>query len=319
MPQYITWQELIRQAKELFNHFYYQKNPCANTFIPAIMTDEVGGMVTQGTIHSLWQDHIDWCWANDLGAGIVAPFGHGKTCQVIGRILYIMGSDPNGRIKYICNTDNNAVNRLLVVQRYIDARPKNMIRIFPQLIPAKEDKDKKGKSEKWSSHRLFIKREAKSADATLEAWGVEGGGTGGRADYLIFDDIVDFKNAIQEPARRDKVKDSFKNVWLTRGESACKKLYIATVWHEDDNTSELLKNESFCFLFSRISPDCSYIDTSLINGRDDHPIFGPKYDKRLKDTALAQKQIEAPSANVIVPAAIASPTNVATAPIPVSN
>ena len=81
--------------------------------------------------------------------------------------------------------------------------------------------------------------------------------TGGRADLIIFDDPVDFNNAIKNPAQRETVKESFRSVWTNILEPWGRAIYIGTAWHEDDLMHELLDNPEWCFVVQRIqeTPD----------------------------------------------------------------
>lgn len=251
----------------------YERDPSVNNFIEAVMCDNSNVSIEQSEIHRLWQDHIDWCWSRGLSCGIIGHWGAGKTTQTLGRVLYELGRNCNALIKYICNIDENAIKRLVVIKRYIESRGGNLHRIFPSLVPGKSAELDSSKTDRWSRHMLVVNRDINVPDASLEAWGIDSAGIGGRATHLFFDDIVDHRNAIQEPARREKVKAAFKNVWLSRAEPGCKILYIATPWHEDDCTAELLKNSEWCVLISKVSEDMEYLDTSLLNGDETHPVM----------------------------------------------
>jgi hypothetical protein len=58
------------------------------------------------------------------------------------------------------------------------------------------------------------------------------------------DDVVNSKNALEQPSMRETVKEKYYNVWKNIKAPGSKELYVATVWHEDDLTSELLEKES---------------------------------------------------------------------------
>jgi len=88
--------------------------------------------------------------------------------------------------------------------------------------------------------------------------------TGGRADLLIFDDIVDLNNAILNPAMRPKVVEAFHNVWLPRLEPGGFAIYIATRWHLEDITGVLMTNPQWRFLVQSVSEDMTQIESQLI-------------------------------------------------------
>jgi len=253
-----------------------RKNP--NDFNEQILNDIVNNVpITQHIIHRLWHAHIDWCKKNGVYAGMLAPFGHGKTEQVIiGRLIYELGRNPNLRIKLISNLDNNASARVMSIRKHIEDNIR-VRQIFPKLIPEVrtkghgKDKKKGSQAEKWTSHTLFVKRDIISKDFSLEAWGIMSQGTGSRGDMIFFDDPVDFQNAIAEPTSREKIKDAVRSVWLPRLDKGGMVVYIATVWHEEDLTSELMRGNRFCFLKMAISEDLKSIEAE-VNADETHPL-----------------------------------------------
>ena len=228
-----------------------------NAFIERVVTDNrTGGPVHQGEIHKSWQRHIDRCQEMERFCGILAPWGHGKTEQVaIARSLFDLGKNPNLRVKIVTNTPEFAQARLQTCQKYIK-QSKSFRQIFPGIRPAHESD--------WNKHKLVVQRETYSEDGSIEAYGVLQTATGGRADLLIFDDVVDLNNAILNPAMRPKVIEAFHNVWLPRLEPGGFAIYIATRWHLEDITGVLLKNPQWRFLVQAISEDMSCLESELI-------------------------------------------------------
>ena len=223
-----------------------------------------GDWVINAQIHRAWHEHIRWCEQNGKYAGILAPWGHGKTEQIIGEILWQIGRNPNIRIKLACNDATNAGERVSAVKRYIE-KVKDFKQIFPQV---EQDIDTG-----WLKHSFFVKRASQSKDATLEAYGMLSTVIGGRCDLLICDDPVDLRNAILQPALRESVKQAFFNSFLTRMESTGHLIYIATIWHEDDLTSILLDNEEFSFLIMSVNDAMDGIDIRLTNADKTHPML----------------------------------------------
>jgi len=225
--------------------------------------------IRQAQLHRLIQAHIDWCQAHGVHAGIVAPWGHGKTEQIaIARPIWYLGRDPESRIMLVCNTDPNARKRLIAVRGYIERDP-DLRRVFPGLRPRARMGSRS--KEKWSDHVLLVERKSRGKDASLEAWGIFSSAMGGRCNILIFDDPVDEKNAILEPSLRPKVVDTVKT-WLSRLEHGGFCIYVATCWHKDDATHDLVKNPRFCFLWVAVSDDLTCLEAKVINGLADHPL-----------------------------------------------
>jgi hypothetical protein len=186
----------------------------------------------QGELHIKWQKAL-----NDFfKVLIVCPREHGKTNQiVIGRAIWEIGTNPNIRAKLVCQSDDIAIKRLSAIVDHILNNPR-VKEIFPDLIPAEK--------QEWSKTKIHVKRDSVgSIDPTLEACGILSSAVGGRADLLIFDDPVDFRNAIQQPALREMVKEVYLNVWMQILEvDGGRVWYVATPWHQADLTHFLLES-----------------------------------------------------------------------------
>lgn len=239
-----------------------------------MLKDEKGRPTKQSEIHKEIQQHISECYKRSLKCGILAPWGHGKTEQIIARALDIIRQDKNVRIFMVCNSDDNAKARVNSVKQYIE-EDSEYHSIAPEVKPAQKTE--------WTKHRLIVERKSKIKDATIEAWGITSAGIGGRCDVLICDDPVDLRNAILQPAMRQQVKDSFRNVWMSRISPNGFLIYIATIWHQDDLTSELLKNENYCFLIIKIAEDFSCLECeSPLKGKFKIPLWEQWGAEKLK-------------------------------------
>lgn len=245
-----------------------------NIFCEEVIKDNYGQKLKQADIHREIQWHIDECIKRGIEhCGVLAPFGHGKTENVVvGRALKFLGEDKNRRIFVVCNTDDNAKARVSSITRYIMG-DKDYKRIYPDIEPAEHGE--------WTKHKIIVERDSKSKDGSIEAWGITSSGTGGRCDILIVDDPVDMRNAILNPAMREQVKDSFKSVWLTRVMPKGIVIYIATIWHQDDLTSEMFSNPEWKFLKMAVSEDFSCIECeSAFKGKYTIPLWEEVWGKQ---------------------------------------
>jgi hypothetical protein len=210
---------LARKNPVIFNDFCFQ--------------DKQGNYWRSAAFHRQWQRIHPEPYSGKYVA-IFAPRGHAKTSQtIIGRTLFDLGNNPNLFIKIVCNTDPKARKRVQELQKNIEDN-KRVHLVFPDLLP---DKDSG-----WEKHKFFIKRSQISREPTLEAYGILSGATGDRADQLKFDDVVDMKNAVLQPKSRQAVKESFRSVWLNLLSPEGIALYIATPWHLDDLSNEIMKD-----------------------------------------------------------------------------
>ncbi len=201
-----------------------------NAFIEYAFETEKGEPMKQAWFHLEWQDLL----THNEDCIIIGPRGHGKTSQIIGRIIWELGKDPNLRVKIVCQSDNKAKERLVEIQQHIEGNVRVKF-VFPGLMAAVKGE--------WSKHKLFIRRTIVARDASVHALGVLSTATGGRSDLNVYDDVVDRRNAILQPKQRENVKMAYKgdfsNLLLPGGRT----WYIATKWHKDDLTHELLRNK----------------------------------------------------------------------------
>jgi hypothetical protein len=198
-----------------------------NAFIEYVFVDpETGENVEQQEFHREWQGLIT---VNDHLL-IAAPRGHGKTCQVIGRIIWELGHNTNLRVKVIAASDDKAKEILGLVRDYISDSGR-VHEVFPDL----EIDTKRG-------DRLtdfFVKRSIKQRDPSMDAAGVLSAGAGGRADLLICDDVVDLKNSVINPAMREQVINTVKETWFSLVAAHGKIIWICTPYHVADATHNI--------------------------------------------------------------------------------
>ena len=230
--------------------------------------------MTQGQVHRQWHLHIEYCRQIGKFPLIMAPWGHGKTQQlVIGHTLFQLGQDRNQRIGIVCNSDVNAVKRVSAIKEYIE-RDDDYRRIFPDVLP--------DKGRGWGKQQLYVERDekARSVDPSVFSAGVFSTGIGGRMDGLVIDDPVDLRNAIQMPALREVVIEAIKNVWLSRLEPWGWLIYVATAWHPKDATHHFIRDPElrgqYCALVQRVSDDYERIECHLVGGDPDvrYPVVG---------------------------------------------
>jgi len=188
--------------------------------------------------------HEDWSRAMDTERRviIVAPRDHGKTTQIVGRVLWELGRDPNLRIKIVCASDARAMERLFEIRQHLESN-RRLRHVFPRLVP--------DEGAEWSKHRIIVQRTARHRDASVEAAGIGSNITGGRADILIADDVVDRKNAFWVKAR-DEAKRAWFSDWSNTLEPHSRVWCICTLWHKDDLNHSLLDNTEYAQLVYKV-------------------------------------------------------------------
>ena len=203
-----------------------------NAFIEYVFQNDDGTPFQQAWFHEDWQEFI----TNTDRALIIAPRAHGKTSQIIGRVLWELGNNTNLRIKIVCASDSKAVERLFEVIQYLEGS-KRLHEVFPHLGPADRGD--------WTKHKIVVDRSAMHRDASIEALGIGSTATGGRCDLMIADDIVDRRNALQFPALRESTKQSWKSDWTQLIVPDGRIIYICTLWHKADLSHWLIKNPEY--------------------------------------------------------------------------
>lgn len=212
-------------------------------FMEFVFIDQsTGTPLVQQWFHDQWGNLME----NSNRCIICAPRDHGKTSQVIGYVLWVLGRDPNLRIKIACASDSRAKERLFeVVQNIMYNR--RFQEVFPNCRPAE--------NAEWSKHKIIVNRTAMHRDASVEATGITSTVTGGRCDLLIADDVVDRRNALSFPALREQIKQAWLSDWTNLLEADSRVIDICTLWHKDDLNHMLMDNPAYKVLFYGIDSE----------------------------------------------------------------
>lgn len=227
--------EYVNYAKALRRLRIIQARQDPNSFIEYVFEDDDGVAFKQAWFHEAWQNHI----SKYNRALIVSARAHGKTSQVIGRVIWELGNNPNLRIKIVCASDSKAIERLFEVTQYLEGSEK-VRQVFPNLKP--------GDKGEWNKHKIVVRRTAKHRDASIEALGITSTATGGRCDLLIADDVVDRRNALQFPAIRETIKQAWFSDWTQLLVPNGRVVYICTLWHKADLSHALIQNSEYAVL-----------------------------------------------------------------------
>lgn len=155
---------------------------------------------------------------------------HNTEQLCLGWAMYEIAQNPNILIKLVHVSETAAIQRCRALRDYIQ-KDEDLHKIAPHLVPTPI----------WGSQRFIVKRTAMSKDGTVEAYGILSTGIGGRANLIIFDDPQDLKTAVLEPTTRQKIEDTFKNVWLTRLiPQDSEVLLMMNKWHESLVSGDVL-------------------------------------------------------------------------------
>tara|TARA_R100000808_G_C2153975_1_gene164682 strand:+ start:2720 stop:4159 length:1440 start_codon:yes stop_codon:yes gene_type:complete len=183
----------------------------------------------QGDIHKQMQRFM----TNHDNLYLEVSRGHGKTAQMCLRVAWEVGRDPTVRIKYVQQSDVEAKKTTGLIKSIIEGDAFKAV--FPEIEPDMDN---------WCKADFKVKQKTWQRDATVEAKPIFGR-AGGRADILIADDICDLRNAIQQAALRDQVKEFWNTNWLPMRDFSKEKhprtWKVGTCYHADDITADWRK------------------------------------------------------------------------------
>jgi predicted phage terminase large subunit-like protein len=186
----------------------------------------------QGNLHGQMQQFL----SDNDNCYIEFPRGHGKTGQMILRVAWQIGKDPSARIKYVQQSDAEAKKTTGLIKQVIESE--DYRRVFPEVVPDPEC---------WGKSEFKVKSDRWQRDATVEAKSIFGR-AGGRADILIADDICDLRNAIQQTALREQVKEFWATNWLPMRDMTRDRhprtWKVGTCYHADDITADWRRQHS---------------------------------------------------------------------------
>jgi hypothetical protein len=169
---------------------------------------------------------------------LIAPVEHGKTQQVVGKIIWLLGKHPEWRGAIIGSTAKEAEKVLRQVRIEIERNPR-VQEVFPHLRRTQRDE------EPWHTTAITVDRKTRAKDPSLQALGMYGAIVGSRLDFIVGDDVLDFESTRSEDQRK-KAIEWWDSTVVTRlyGEHAIMWV-IGTPWHPDDLLHDLAKRPLF--------------------------------------------------------------------------
>ena len=192
-------------------------------FAEFCLKDSGGNAIRQAPVH----DELHAFLTAHRHALVELPRDHGKSVQVCARIVWELANDPGLRVKLVCATAARAADRSGFLRGLIADNPRVRL-VFPGLRPGRP----------WGAEAFAIVRPAAAIDPSVSAIGVGTSSTGGRADLLVCDDIVDAK-ALHSRTDRQKTKDLFRHNLMNLLEPDGRLWCLFTPWHVDDLNAEL--------------------------------------------------------------------------------
>ena len=211
--------EAIAQDKK---KFYLACREFPSLFIGFVMNVNTSRCHVE--IQKFWSEHDD-CF-------LQAHRGLGKSSQMIGRVAWEIGKNPDLRIKIVSNVAPEAQKATKALMALLESPRYKMV--FPEIQRSKTE---------WGTKKLTVQRKTKGLkDPTVEACNIFGH-AGGRVDLLIFDDICDLDNSVRQELKRNQVKEAVKNTWIpmTNAVHYPRIWRIGTPYHVDDVVADWTK------------------------------------------------------------------------------
>ncbi len=217
-------------------------------FVLYVGRDDEGRHVDWRPVDRLAWTFVEESFAAGGDVGVMLPNGFGKSTQANWRVAYEIGRDPNLLCAVVADSEENAALRVTAVRDILKSPAYR--EVFPPVAIARGREKASAFSVVRSGHSPFD---------TVTGYGVLTG-TGARCSLLVLDDPVTFKNAVQEPANRDRVYQAIRTTWFSRGQRARegrqRVLWIQTAYHGQDATARIREDprSGFRFLIVRAEP-----------------------------------------------------------------
>ena len=200
----------------------------------ALRNEGDGSRIQNADFHLEWQETLE----EYPRVVLMAPVEHAKTQQVaVGKVLHLLGVNPNLRLALISNTAQQAEKILKQIRAEIERNPR-VREVFPDLKPSSRDEDP------WHQTQITVERSTISKDPSVQACGWGGPIVGSRLDGAVLDDVLDFENTRTE-IQRKKVVEWFDTTLVTRIVEGGFIWLIGTPWHPDDLLHDLGKRPGY--------------------------------------------------------------------------
>lgn len=127
---------------------------------------------------------------------VLAPRGHGKSYLSLIHAVWRLCTDRNCTILIVSATAGQAEKRLKAIRAYLED-PKIIADWGSDDLPPFQDE-----TTSWLTNRIYLKRDGKIIDPSVEAIGIGGAVTGAHVDIIILDDVEDSTTANSDALRR---------------------------------------------------------------------------------------------------------------------
>lgn len=171
---------------------------------------------------------------------------HNTQQLAIARVLWELGHNPNIRVVIISNTSGQATKTTMTIAKYIERSPEYH-RVFPGV--------RRDKTMPWNQGALYIERDTKAKDPSVQVCGVHSNILGSRIDLLIIDDILDYELSVS-PHQREGLRSWFKATMEGRMTRKGRMICVGTAWNKDDLMHEFAaRSDWYAVRYSVLNDD----------------------------------------------------------------
>lgn len=186
-------------------------------------------LLEQAPVHRKWQQ----AFTEYDQLVLFSAVEHGKTTQVVARLLWEIGLNPNIRIAVISNTAAQALKMLTAIRQYIEHSDEYRA-VFPHVRPSSRPDDK------WTQSAITVERDYGTRDPTVQALGIHGPVMGSRLDIIVCDDVLDVENT-RTKDQRNKLIEWVNGTLPDRLIEGGRMWVVGISWHPDDLMHHLEK------------------------------------------------------------------------------
>lgn len=192
-------------------------------------------------LHALIQDFIKHCLVDHRSCVIQAPPEHGKSCQIIPLLCWLIGHDETLKIGLV-SADHDLCQEHLIKARKIltGIFYRN---IFPEIKPDyQRSSDQRGE---WSKAKLYL---VDRPDPCLEAYPLFGAAEGHRLDMIFADDCVT-RSCLHSPTARRNVESALFDTFQDRLTDNGIMVVSNNCWHKDDVVHKMRASVAYSTLW----------------------------------------------------------------------
>lgn len=197
-------------------------------FVELVGRDERdGSRVRQADCHRRWQRAMD----DHQRLVLMAPPSFGKSSQLLLRILWLIGRNPDLRVLYATGATDRSAKFVTAARSMID-QSTELRRVFPNLA----------KGAHWTAEGFSVSRGLGVRHDSLRALSPASKVLGDRADLILGEDLEDSQTA-SSAAAREKLESWWRQECLTRLSSSDGSVVVSGVPFSEHGLLESLARD----------------------------------------------------------------------------